>query len=346
MLALLIASALQAVQPGDVETFGRWAVGCDNGRACRAVSLLDHEDGGTPPMAIDRGPARSDRPTLAFPGGKAAPCTAFAMFIDGRRQAQTLYLRCGPAKARALAAATEAVMAAMRTADRLELRDSRGRVAARYSLKGGAATLRYMDSWQRRAGTVTALVARGGKPAAAVPPAPPLPVVREIRPGQPGKGPPLAPRLAEVWRSKHRCEAHDDRPSPSYRLDDRHYLFVLLCDRGSSDVWPLVLTSRRADGRDARAARFDYNSSYANEAHSADAPVNARWEEDRGRLTSGWSGECGFVEQWAWDGSRFRLVEHVEMRSGTIDRFSRNCSSSLDFWIPTWRATVVRGRRR
>lgn len=343
MFPLLLAAALQAVRPGEVRTFERWAVGCDNGRACRAVSLLGHEDDEMPPMAIDRGPERSARPRLAFQG-KGARCTSFAMFVDGKRQPQPLDLGCGAAKAPALAAATEAVVAAMRTADRLEIKDRGGRVVARYSLKGAAAALRFMDAQQRRAGTVTALVARGATPASAVPPAPPLPLVREARPNSPVKGQPLSKRLTDAWRMRHRCERSPNGPEPSYRLDDSHYLFVIVCQGGAHDVWPLVLTARRPDGRDARPARFDFDSSYNEESFDSNAPVNADWDEAKGRLTSAWTGECGFIEEWAWDGSGFRLVEHVEMVSGTIDRFSRNCSSALDYWIPTWRARVVRGR--
>ncbi|HEX8309197.1 MAG TPA: DUF1176 domain-containing protein [Allosphingosinicella sp.] len=345
MVPLLLAAALQTVQPAEVKSFGRWSVGCDNGRACRAVSLLGHEDEEVPPMALDRGPERQARPVLTFPG-RADRCTSFAMFVDGKRLAQSLDLGCGAARAQALAAATDAVVAAMRSSDRLQIRDRSGKLVAHYSLTGAAAALRYMDSVQRRVGTVTALVALGSRPASAVPAPPPLPVVREVRPARPGKGPPLARALVGTWRARHRCERVGNQPEPSYRLDDSHFLFVIVCQGGSRDLWPMVLTATRRDGRDARPARFDYDSSYGEGDPAPTAPVNASWDVAKGRLTSGWSGECGFVEEWAWDGSRFRLAEHVEMVSGTIDRFSRNCSSGLDFWIPTWRARVVRARGR
>jgi hypothetical protein len=338
MFSFLLAAALQTVQPGEVHKFGRWAVGCDNGRACRAVSLLWHEDEDLPPMALDRGPEGSARPVLAFPGG-ADRCTSFALFVDGRRIPQNLYLGCGGAKAAELAAATEAVVAAMRSSDRLLIRDMGGKLVARYSLSGAAAALRYMDSIQRRAGTVTALAARGPAPASAVPAPPPLPVVREVRPAKAAKGPPLAAGLVRALRARHRCERVGNQPEPSYRLDDRHFLFVIVCQGGARDLWPIVLTARQPDGRDARPARFDYDSSYNDEVYDSSAPVNAGWDEEKGRLISGWSGECGFTEEWAWDGRMFRLIHHSEMASGTISRFSRNCSA-YDFWISTWRARV------
>jgi hypothetical protein len=231
----------------------------------------------------------------------------------------------------------------MRTSDRLEIKDSSAKVVARYSLRGAAAALRYMDAQQRRSGTVTALAALGTAPASSVPPAPPLPVVREVRPRRPGKGPPLSSRFAGPWLTKHQCSRRDyPAPEPSYRLDDGHFLFFVDCHFGAHDSWPLVLTARSADGRDARAARFDFDSSINDAPGASEAPVNAGWDSDLGRLTSSLSGECGFIEEWAWDGGRFRLVGHVEMVSGTIDRFSANCGSDLQFWIPTWRARVVR----
>lgn len=349
MLLLFLAAALQAPQPqpGEVKEFGRWSVGCDNGRACRAVSLLGHEDDDFPPIAVARGPERPARPTLILGGQSERRCTSLAMFVDGKRLPQSLDLGCGPRKAKALAEATEAFVSAMRTADRLELKDSAGRAVARFSLKGAAAALRYMDEKQHRAGTVTALVAVGGAPASTVPPPPPLPVVKEVRPGRPAKGPPLSARVAARWQKKHDCDRRDyPEPPPSYRLDDGRYLFFINCHFGSQSSWPLVLTSRWKDGRDARPARFDYDSSMNDAPEPSDAPVNADWDEAKGRLTSHWVGECGFLEEWAWDGERFRLVEHSEMHSGTIDRFSANCRAALSLWIPLWRARVVPGKRR
>jgi hypothetical protein len=169
-----------------------------------------------------------------------------------------------------------------------------------------------------------------------------LPIVREIRPGRPAKGPPLPRRLAAAWRAKYRCEQWDDPKQPSYRLDDSHHLFLLRCQAGAHDYWPVLLTGRRPDGSDARPARFDHDSSYSEQPYDSKAPVNGSWEEDRGRLTSAWNGECGFIEEWAWDGRMFRLVEHIEMVTGAMDRFSVNCTPDPEFWIPTWRARVVR----
>lgn len=345
MLLLILAAALQAPQPGEVKEFGRWAVGCDNGRSCRAVSLLGEEDEDKDPMAVDRGSGRTDRPVLIF-AGEGSPCASFALFVDGKRLSQSLDLGCGPAKSRALAAATDSIVEAMRTSERLEIKDRRGKLVGRYSLKGAAAALRYMDSKQHRAGTVTALVARGSAPPSAVPPAPPLPVVREVRPSRPGKGPPLSARLAGPWLTKHDCERGSyPEPRPSHRLDDSHHLFLVHCHFGSGNQWPLVLTAR-ADGRDARPARFDHDSNMNDAPNPSDAPAGARWDDETGRLNSGWNSECGFSEEWAWDGSRFRLVERFEMITGTIDRFSSNCRADVQLWIPTWRARVVRSKGR
>jgi hypothetical protein len=347
MLSLILAAALQTPQPGEVKEFDRWAVGCDNGRTCQAVSLLGHEDDDFPPIAIVRGPERWARPTLILHGQSERRCTSLAMFVDGRRLPQRLDLGCGHGRAKALGEATEAFVAAVRVADRLELKDTGGRVVGRFSLKGASAALRYMDEKQHRAGTGTALVAVGTAPDSAVPPPPPLPVVKEVRPARPAKGRPLSARLADPWLTKHDCSRRDHLVAPSsYRLDDRQYLFFINCHFGSQDTWPLVLTARSPDGRGARPARFDYDSSINDAPGASDAPVNADWDEAKGRLTSGWSGECGFIEEWVWDGEMFRLVEHSQMNSGTIDRFSANCRADLPLWIPLWRASVVPGGRR
>ena len=62
LLALLAAavSPQQAVpRPGELKTFRDWTVGCDNGRACHATSLMPEGEIADSPltMSIKRGPA-------------------------------------------------------------------------------------------------------------------------------------------------------------------------------------------------------------------------------------------------------------------------------------------------
>ena len=148
----------------------------------------------------------------------------------------------------------------------------------------------------------------------------------------------LDERHAARLRRSHGCSPEvgpADHPSKSYRLDNRTSLILLRCWQGANNGASLVLIARRRDARDARPARFDYLATAGERSGPTVPPENARWDSGKGRLVSHFRSECGRMEEWAWDGGMFRLIEQRTMSAWAL---SPNCRAD---WITVWRAQVV-----
>jgi len=334
LVALLAAAA--APQPGELKTYRDWIVGCDNGLACHATSLVpEGEQRGEEEamLSVMRGPGVSALPVIAV--GTEDPRAA--LFADGKRL--PVRLESGSNGVVVRPADITTMLAALRSARRLEIRSKGEKERGGVSLAGVSAALLYMDERQRRAGTVTALVRPGRRGPGTVPPPPSLPRVTEVRPtGRAAPAGSIAPARIAALRTAADCDPDlplDDGGVETHRLDDRNTLTLIRCWMGAYNATSLVLVSRRPDGGDARPARFDYNAS-AGERSGADVPPDgAYWDEEKGRLASFFKGrglgDCGSGQQWAWDGAAFRLIQAEAMGE---------CRGSTDY-ITTWRAQAV-----
>jgi hypothetical protein len=117
----------------------------------------------------------------------------------------------------------------------------------------------------------------------------------------------------------------------THKLDASRTLVLLGCGSGAYNLSVVPLIAE-GSGRDVRinVAPFD--------DQGADKPMltNADWDEKSGLLSSYAKGrgigDCGVAQHYAWDGTRFRLVEQTEMSE---------CRGSIDY-ITTWRAKVTR----
>ncbi len=331
MMSLIAAIALAAPQPGTLRTFRDWTVGCDNGRVCQAVALLP-ENGEGATLALKRGPEeRAASEIWVTLRSEGAESPAF-LAVDGQRFAlaldaatQSLRVRDGQNVARLLGQAT-----------RIEALDERGRVLGVVSTRGSAAALLAMDVDQRRTGTIGALVRRGS--ATRVPPAPALPVI---------VSPPASARPARALDEARvrqllgadltQCEDAQGLDVTTVRLDARNSLVLAThpCGNGAYNVFstPYVVDER---GRATRAL-FDHEPGMQAECDGATL-VAADWDRATRRLTSFVKargiGDCGSGQTYAWEGSRFRLVEQTVMGE---------CRGSTDY-ITTWRARVVQRR--
>src|SRR4051812_13267744 len=152
-----------APHPSEPKLFKDWTVGCDNGRSCLAVALQPEtqDPGQWLTLDLERGPAAEARPRIAI--DVEAPAGA-GVYADGKRL--PVALSTGKESGRVTSGA-EALVAALRSAAKLEIRDSAGKRLGLISPAGASAALLYMDDEQRRVGTVTALARPGPKPPAA-----------------------------------------------------------------------------------------------------------------------------------------------------------------------------------
>jgi hypothetical protein len=329
-LFLAFALAAAAPQPAELKTFHDWTIGCDNGRACKAVALMPEEwpeDGLT--MSVSRGPDAGAPLAIEIVLREEAKPVALA--AAGRR----LPIRFAPSDLGVSIdpADTPAFLAALRTAASLDLIGAGGARIGTVSLAGATAALLYMDEQQRRLGTPTALVRKGA--AGAVPPPPPLP---RVEAAAASAAPPRTLSAAELASIRRKaCEDLDieetEEPE-AVRLDARTSLAMvpLRCWSGAYNMAGQLLVAGDTGGW--RPALFDVAMGGPDE-EGPETVYNAVWEPAERRLTTYMKGrglgDCGVSQQFAWDGSRFRLVEQAEMGE---------CRGSTDY-ITTFRAEVV-----
>lgn len=322
----------------DLRTFKDWVVGCDNTRRCKAVALMAGDalgetllasiersgDGGTLTVRITGVPADAKRGDISVDGTAVAlggiPADGAIAFTDapapaGSPPAEQPARRAAEAIARGKAATLSA-----------------GGAPVPLSLAGAAAGLRWMDAAQGLAGTPAALVAKGsGQPRATPPAEPAVHAVAGF-----GAPQPLATADAAKLRKLAGCtiaEYLDPAPAgTSVALGDGNMLLLVPCDTGAYNLMSAAFI-RDAQGND-RGAPFDAETGIAPDPVPVAQPVNAEWRN--GVLTTFAKGrgigDCGSMQRFAWDGTRFRLVEQRDMGE---------CRGSTDF-IVTWRAAVAR----
>lgn len=332
MIALVaLAAAVSAPQPGDLQTFKDWTVGCDNGRTCKAVALLP--EGEFPErwlrLAVERGAATTDRVSLSLSADGVA-AGRHVLTVDGRPLAEIVIGDVDGESRLTLNARQIAMLA-------------RGRTAAvegvTASLAGISAAMRYIDDRQARANGVTAMVATGRRSAAAIPLPPALP---KVMTPQAGTRPPrtITPAQAAelIGPDNAVCDYAIGPIDPeAVRLDAAHSLALVghPCGNGAYNISSSAFIVDEL-GK-VREATFDTDRPGENE-YEGSWLVNAGFDAAGRTLTTYAKGrglgDCGVSRSYAWDGSRFRLVEQAQMGE---------CRGSVDY-ITTWRARVVAKR--
>jgi len=339
MLAIAVLAAAMATspKPGELKSFDDWAVGCDNGRACTAVSLMEMESGENQlTVQIVRGPGRGETARLRIANiENRQPGSDVSFILDGTTQVATAQTPRDDAPIEIPLDAK--AISAMRNGKTLELRDANGASLGSTSLQGMTAALLYMDDKQLRAKSVTALIANGPAPANVVPLPPPLP---SIAPARTGKAETLKLSADDMARLHARttCDAEDSNieAREAIRIDKRTWLALVPCGAGAYNYLSVpVLVSSTAGIRKMKVAEFDFAPGFT-EGAGPPLLVNAGWDAATGRLSSYAKGrglgDCGSAEDYVWDGKRFRLVGQVAMQE---------CRGVID-WITTWRANVAK----
>jgi hypothetical protein len=168
-----------------------------------------------------------------------------------------------------------------------------------------------MDKRQRRAGTTTALVARGRR--THVPPPPALPVIKVPRASA---LPPavVKPEAIAPFVGENDCNAEPGTYAPHlFRLDATHTLVIVptMCDRGYNSTSRALVVGN--DGLRPRKARFDSLPGWGDSEESRELLVGGWYDPESRRLSStimvNGTGVGGVTDRFAWDGKRFRRVE-------------------------------------
>lgn len=313
-----VAISLGGGARADSGSFGDWAVVCDNVRVCTAMGFGElGEMGSSALLKVSRAaePEAEATVTLITAGTQAA---SLRLAVDGTSPSDLAAVPATPMTddperriTQLTPAQTRALLAVLANGRTLTLMEGQN-PAATLSLAGSSAALRFMDDRQKRAGSVTALVARGVRPASAIPAPPQLPVItaaptvgQESLPANP------SPALQAQLRD---CD--DDIAELGFapevaRLGQGRLFWGVVCSRGAYNViYRLFLTDER--GGDVRPLELSYPSGEATSELmniSFDPETQTLMNFDKGRGL----GDCGAITEWIWTGQGFALAHQVLM---------------------------------
>ena len=336
----------QEASPAGTKTFGAWTGTCNNLGACVAIGTAEAEaffyvriarDAGAAAaplvklVLVSQEPPKGPSPTFvltAANGGTSRAVGSFPARLSPDDESQVASILAPPE-------ASLAFIDATRDADTLDyaIVQAKGTL----DLKGLSATLRWIDAQQGRAGTPTALVAKGMTPVGQVPEprrppeiiAAPSGSVTEIAKAVPPqavldraaalpdceKETVQAHETAEVWRLR------PDLNLVSVPCTNGAYNFVValyLTDAGGGAVRPVSLP-KPAKGDGGLAENLLVNMSF-----DPATMILAAFDKGRG------IGDCGEARSWIWTGTAFVLFEASKLDA---------CPGALsDDWPSTYSA--------
>lgn len=332
-LAVLVVGLLATAGAARANVFyGDWWVACDNVRACTAYGFPPQDQYGV--VLRLRREAQADAAaeldlniSADVAKGVSGP---LALVVDGKVVARTQPpegaddddrgWRISPAQAPAL-------LAAMVRGETLEAKAGE-RTVVTISLTGVSAALRWIDDRQKRAGGVTALVARGAASASAVPTPPLAPLVQSARPVSQAGLTDTPPAAVKARIKSFDCQVDTPETPTSARLSPGVVLWVVPCWIGAYQIASVLVL---ADERGGHVRLADLGGK--GDADARAMATNAQYDTDAQRLYAYAKGrgmaDCGESTVHAWTGKGFALVERGELE---ICR-----GLSRDFWVTMFR---------
>ncbi len=327
MLLLALLLAAPAPQDDPEKLYGDWVVACDNLHGCEMTSL---QPGDQPVPEDDSAWDASMSVTRA-----AGPAGGFTVEVwASSKLGGAVTLKIDDVAIATATAKDESVSfigadaariaAAMSNGKALAVAGGDGKVAARISLAGSSASLRYIDANQGRAGTVTAVVARGSKPASAVPAAPAAERIVALRPS--GTPAIVTKAMRAGMEKQSECDGLYDGAETvpeveTFALGGGKTLALLPCGAGAYNYSSVAFIV--AGGKAVRADLDGGDDMLVNAGFGNG--VLSSYNKGRG------VGDCGTAETYVWDGARFRRTEARSMSE---------CRGSTN-WLITYRATAV-----
>lgn len=334
--------SLPAPAPGEIKDFKDWAVGCDNGGNCQAVSLAaDVTSGGLDswggPIVITRTSDKDDilKIRVLIQNDQI---DRYEMKVDGRLVDTGPFVQ-GDDPIEIVGADAVKVSRAIISGHNLQVIGPDGENLTKISLAGSAAALRYMDAQQKRTHTRTALVSKGRRTFR--PLKSEIPTI-PIEQWAPAKRIPATTEIVDLVENSvckdDRYGVVEDHIYPLGQKDDRYRALVLIsCGSGAYNFSSTAYIGEiRGDEKNGaswtfRPATYDLQPRWGGEGRPP-LLVNAHWDGERQILSSYAKGrglgDCGNAEKFIWDGQQFRLIEASAMPE---------CRGAYE-WITTWRA--------
>ncbi len=331
MIPSLLAAATLVIAPvPESAEFDEWIVACDNGLHCEASAII--ESGSTTAnewqLFVTRDAQALSSPEIdAYADAAQRSPKSVRLKIDGQMTGFGFDENGAPV------GDSFALLRTLAKARKAEVIDDGGNVIGLLPVSGSSAALRWIDDRQKRAGSVTALVAIGPRPANSVPPPPPLPNI--IKPPA-SDLPPLSLTVSDIAaiRSLGECDL-GDRPNrvETYRLDAQSTLGIVPCFFGAyqgsaiivvidqNGKWRPATIEQPVKPREDAEPYWLYALTGA--GYSDDYPLLTESAKGRGL------GDCGRTASWVWDGEIFRLASYRAM--------DRCRGGAAGLWLLRWR---------
>lgn len=367
MLSLRLAVALAAIggsavlaedsAPGiwtapEVMEYADWSTACDNARDCTAVSVsrdyvkriesTDPGDYATPKLWVKRGAGPQAKPRVFLDTkvwGEARPLGALTLHVyydcDGDCTGRAYRLSLiEPGRYELAPDQVAAFFAESVKTGRAATRRADGSIHGIITTTGMVGAMRFIDEAQGRRDTVTAIYAKGRKPASAVPPPKVRPTVRLVRGvNEPATEMPAHGEMTRI-RALH-CPGTHDVPETNiqrFRLRNGQNLWSVICaatPHNPTHLW-LVETAKN---------KFElFKLPRPEQGRAAELPIvpHTQFDPASGRLTGYYTGQnvrgCGWKRHWGWTGSAFELIEASEMPA-CLDLLPQH-------WLQTYRANA------
>lgn len=318
----------------EVNEFSDWSVACDNVRNCTAVSVSrdyvariaanDPGDYAMPKLWVKRraGPdARVqvfvDTTVWGEVGESPGPASLHAYHeCDGDCTGRAYRLIPVERGRYELSPAVVAAFMAESTASsRAATRFVDGTMHGIISTAGLTAAMRYIDEVQQRRGTVTAIFAKGPRPARAVPPEPSLPRISVLRGEETALEMPVGIAVGVLATRAQLCPEADifarDALYARYRLSTGQFLLAVGCSGNPHAPRRLWLIETPGQGF------APFLLPRPEQGRPAEMPIlpNSEFNPDSGLITAYSDRKCGWRRRWAWTGRVFEMVDAVEMPS-------------------------------
>ncbi len=317
--------------------FGDWAVACDNRLECEAVSMQPED------LAFEGISLSLVRTSLQDEigitlGGFDTKSDRYQILIDGRKAVTGQINTAAPVSIIINDKDAPRLARTLAKGSMLELRDGKGEVLGKISLKGSSAAFGYIDKVQNRATTKTALVNPGAKRLRVK--SWPTPVIAAKRIVPTDTTPDATTLVGLIESSSCKDERTNVTEDTAYSLGNidgkARALVMISCGTGAYNFASAAyIGTEDTKGKWQFApAQFDYGDAVRTMDGSVQLLINADWNQATQTMSSYAKGrglgDCGNAESYVWDGAQFRLISALAMQQ---------CRGALD-WLTIWQADV------
>jgi hypothetical protein len=316
--ALVVAAG--AAHAAATQSLNDWDAVCSNTGDCVATGFSPDDSDDLDAylqVKLAAGPSATPKLVLTADPGAKQPSGQWTLSIDGHPVAGVGPVSAtgsdGGAQAQIAGPAALALIDALKNGKSLEI-NAAGKALAKISLAGSAAILLWVDDQQGRVGTVTALVRKGPKPASAVPPAVPMPLIA------------AAPAVSQAGLPKSAPKSlikgvEDCNLDPSVTPDDivaRLAPGVVLwgpeCQMAAYNEVNIFFLG---DEKAGHLKRIVFPEPQGESQPTTDELINASFDPKTQILSTFNKGrgiaDCGDVTSWVWTGKAFAVHSELDM---------------------------------